>query len=321
MQAVTFLSALFTGYDDPRLRCEIRTLCPKWRAEQTSGLTESHSDGTPPRTGPRSWYPLDRLEMAGRQALSLSHQWEVYVGVLPRLGCTGGRYDVPSACWLWCDVDGGEEGVEAAISRVKRSGLPKPHLVVMSGGGLHCYFRLAAQTELPDRDACDRFKAVLKRLVRAIGGTPPGAHADSSRADTASILRVPGTFNLKRETQPRPVRLLRCAPAEETFTLAWWRANLPAEPCPVAPASGWRERLPGEVLPLPPLTVQKIQNPAPEGQRHLVRKQIAASCAMCGFDEEAIRLLLDHQANVCGSPESVKRVNQNLARWAVIHAG
>ena len=56
--------------------------------------------------------------------------------------------------------------------------------------------------------------------------------ADSTRADTASILQVPETWNWKRQNEPRRVRLVRYALGQEAKTLTWWQANLPALPVP-----------------------------------------------------------------------------------------
>jgi hypothetical protein len=320
-EARAFFETLFAPYttlpEARRLRLEMRPLCPKWHVAATPSLTPSERDGGPPRTGPRAWFPLTPacFQQAAQRAVGLGSAWDVYMGVLPRLGNRGGRYDVPFACWLWCDVDGGEEGIEGAKARVEAADIPLPSVAVVSGSGLHCYWRLTEPAALSDKADCDRFQAVLKRLVKAIGGTAPAAHADGSRADTASILRVPATWNWKRREEPRPVYLLPLASPGEPCSLAWWRANLPVEPAP--PAYRERQRLPGEVLPLPRGTLTKIATPCPAGQRNPTRVQIAVSAAKSGFDADAIALLLDTHSATSGVQNH--RENLSIARWAYRH--
>ena len=78
--------------------------------------------------------------------------------------------------------------------------LPRP-LIASSGGGLHVYWPLAES--LPSAD----WRALATKLK-----TLAQHHkllADPMRTtDTASVLRVPGTYNLKDRANPRAVRLL-----------------------------------------------------------------------------------------------------------------
>ena len=85
------------------------------------------------------------------------------------------------------------------------TGLPRP-LVVTSGGGLHVYWLV---TESLPSDAWRVEAAKLKQLARHYG-----LKADPSRTtDTASVLRVAGTFNFKDRSNPREVKAL--TPASE----------------------------------------------------------------------------------------------------------
>lgn len=82
----------------------------------------------------------------------------------------------------------------------KDTGLPKP-MILSSGGGLHVYW-------LVDEDIpSDEWKveaAKLKAIAKDFG-----LRADPARTtDTASVLRVAGTFNMKDPSNPRPVRVL-----------------------------------------------------------------------------------------------------------------
>ena len=89
--------------------------------------------------------------------------------------------------------------LEALRAFCKATGLPKP-LVVSSGGGLHVYFLLDTPLEAAEwRVQAAKLRALAKHH---------GLRLDPSRTtDSASVLRVAGTFNLKGEA-PREVRVL-----------------------------------------------------------------------------------------------------------------
>jgi hypothetical protein len=290
-----FLHALMQPYpDDEALRLEIRPLWPEWK------LLELYPDDDAPwfwrsQTGMRNWHTLDRTEGAAiHAAMAADEGVDVYMGVLPRVGRKGGRDDVVFAAWLWCDVDGGEEGPEGSVSLIKRSGLPKPHLAVISGGGVHAYWRLPEVERFYSSQDRDGFKELLKRLVAAVGGEKPFAHADSTRADTASILRVPETWNFKRgREEPRPVRLVRFQPEQEAKTLTWWQANLPAIPVPSAHHTE-RRLQPGEVRDLPQKARDILHGSWPPGTRHgALRDLLAIARGICAFDVAALELLAE----------------------------
>lgn len=104
--------------------------------------------------------------------------------------------------------------------------LPKP-FVSSSGGGLHVFWPLTEA--LPSAEWVP-LAAKLKALA-----THHHLLFDPARTtDTASVLRVPGTFNLKNPSAPRPVELLfdRAKPTSattmvETLDKALIRAGLP----------------------------------------------------------------------------------------------
>jgi hypothetical protein len=144
-------------------------------------------------------------------------------------------------------------------------------MVVVSGNGLHVYWRLAEVVVLPDSEARGRFKQVLHRLCKAIGGTAPGAHADCSRAEVASILRVPGTRNNKRRERPKAVRLEAFTPAAETHSLNWWRAYLPTLPAPRA-----AKPCGGDPMAVSAGLLRWAKEPVREGDRH---KTLCAAAA------------------------------------------
>lgn len=80
--------------------------------------------------------------------------------------------------------------------------LPQP-MITSSGGGLHAYWLI---TEEIDSETWRGHATKLHRLVQH-----HGLLADPARTrDSASVLRVAGTFNFKNRAQPRPVLVL-CA--------------------------------------------------------------------------------------------------------------
>lgn len=265
--ARTFLTTLFADYPtDGDLRLEIRPLWPAWRKE------EFYPDGDAPwywacdtPSGTREWFRLtpQGIDIAVWHSLRLAVPFEVYMGVLPRVGRHGKQENVSLAGWLWCDVDGGTEGVEGARRILAAANLPEPTMIIVSGGGLHVYWRLSEIWALPDADVRFRFKMLLKRLCLKIGGDSPAAHADSSRADTASILRVPETNNNKLKDAPRVVTLDHYAPDAASYPLCWWAARLPALPAPPPPSTVYADTVKScEGL------MRWARKPLPEGKRH-----------------------------------------------------
>jgi hypothetical protein len=116
---------------------------------------------------------------------------DVYVGIAPRVGRSGGRDDLAQTAILWVDCD-----TPQATAKLRRF-TPSPSLVIASGtpGNTHAYWCLAHPLDLDEVEIANR------RLAAVLG-------ADSRSADAAHVLRVPETFNHKHNP-PRPVRLRR----------------------------------------------------------------------------------------------------------------
>lgn len=107
---------------------------------------------------------------------------------------------------FWLDLDVGvednkynsaQDAVDAVCTFSNSIGLPFPTMI-SSGNGVHCYWVL-------DRSiTTDEWKPLAKRLQKAT--EEMGLKADPSRtADSASVLRVPGTYNWKDPNNPKPV--------------------------------------------------------------------------------------------------------------------
>lgn len=190
--------------------------------------------------------------------------WDVYVGVLPRLGELGCSESVCYAPWLYTDVDGGEEGPQGAIELVKKADLLPCHMAVMSGNGVHLYWRVKPIMSFGSHEDRRAFSGLLKRMVLTIGGTAPAAHADDSCTDLARILRLPGTVNYKRE--PKQVKLVRCLPDAPIYPIEAWNALLHPLPNPKPiSTNGLHWEFKGEV----PEGIRRwSEAPFPEGKRH-----------------------------------------------------
>lgn len=296
-----FLPTLFDGYSGSDLRIEVRCLAPKWRPEEY------------PRS--RKFFPLTQNAMtaAQRYCEAQASRWDVYVGVLPRHGDTGKNENVAGAICLFADVDGGEEGVDGSIALVKRSGLPKPNIAVISGGGLHCYWLLDAPLQFETEEDRQNYPVTLRRLQKAIGGASPNAHADTAVKDLARVLRVPNTFNLKRQEEPRRVRMIR---NNTTTRLSYtdWLALLPLVPIVQHTYSKhiW-EKAPES---LPRWVLEWIAAPLMEGSRN--RELTRVSCYLgkdYHFTEAEVSTILHAKAANChpAPPESELK---SIARWA-----
>lgn len=70
-----------------------------------------------------------------------------------------------------------------------------PEIVVRSGHGMHYYWRLRPG------ELVEAFKAAQQKIAAKLG-------TDPAVCDTSRVMRLPGTFNLKDRSDPRPVLLL-----------------------------------------------------------------------------------------------------------------
>lgn len=112
---------------------------------------------------------------------------------------------------LWLDFDVGKEAAHSYTSKkeavdslaemIKALNLPVP-MIVDSGNGVHAYFLL--EESLP-RSEWDELANLFRTTCDNFG-----LKYDPSRSsDIASILRPPGTFNLKNPDNPKPVVVKR----------------------------------------------------------------------------------------------------------------
>lgn len=137
-------------------------------------------------SGSSEWHRADKLaeQSARLHAANLARQ-NIYAGVNPRR-CVGGRSaaDVSLARCLFADFDGNAT-TGHLLGRLTATRLPVPTIVIHSGHGIHCYYRLSN----PITDLAD-WTRMQKALIAALG-SDPAIH------DAPRIMRVPGFDNCK----------------------------------------------------------------------------------------------------------------------------
>jgi hypothetical protein len=156
----------------------------------------------PPAAG-RRWAPLpelpdivDWLERVNRDENQRVH---AYFGANPRKAKNASQAEgVALARCVFADFDGGVV-VEDALGRVRAAGFPMPTAIIESGGGVHCWWRLAE----PMTDAA-AWHERMKAIACALG-------SDQSICDWPRIMRLPGFVNWKYEQTPR-AHLWDCDP-------------------------------------------------------------------------------------------------------------
>ena len=135
-----------------------------------------------------------------------------------------------------------DDGLEALINFVKATKLPWPW-VVSSGGGWHVYWPMTEA--IPSDEWCghaEKLKRVALHFKLAV---------DPSRTvDRSSVLRVPGTSNLKQANNPRPVLIKKRGPVTATDEMieAIQRAGVFLAPEPGSAAAEMESRDVGLVL-------------------------------------------------------------------------
>jgi len=164
-QCQQFLSAIFDATDV----IEFRTLKPVTKNWSTIADL------------PAIVEKIEKLNAQGAQC---------YFGANPRKQSGESKEDgVALARALFVDFDHGVS-VEEAWSRIKAARLPMPTATVVTGGGVHCWWRL-------DQPVTDRklWSSLQKSLALALGSDP-------SVHDWPRLARMPGLANHKYEHKP-----------------------------------------------------------------------------------------------------------------------
>lgn len=140
-------------------------------------------------------YLADYHKEIFRWAHDLNEQgYGIYAGVLPRKANRGRKEDVMSAAWMWADLDfklGGEQAVLTLIAELPAE--QYPHMIVLSGNGLHAYWKLSKVIDFTSPEIIKRFETALHGFQNNV---QPGT---DSVQDISRVLRLPGTFNTKMD--------------------------------------------------------------------------------------------------------------------------
>ena len=124
-----------------------------------------------------------------KRAQKYDEEYNVYFGVSTRYGRSGKKSDCYRVQAVWADLDHREVSDSFPI--------PKPDLIVDSGGGLHVYFLLESPVLVRD-GRWERIEAINRGLCKHLGG-------DIAAIDCSRILRVPSYMNHKYDP-PRVVK-------------------------------------------------------------------------------------------------------------------
>jgi hypothetical protein len=91
---------------------------------------------------------------------------------------------------LWFDIDN-QQNLELVLQDIKSAGLPKPSLILNSGGGFHIYFELNERT--------------YKDITPILKSIAPMFKADTKATDIARIMRLEGSHNNKEKYKDNPL--------------------------------------------------------------------------------------------------------------------
>lgn len=207
-----------------------------------------------------------------------SEKNNIYFGVATREGRGGTKEHCREIPALWVDLD--FKDTAEAEAEEKLAAFPLlPSIIMASGGGLHIYWLL----KTPVSAQTPQVEPILRGL--ALGG-------DSAAAETARVLRLPGSLNYKYSPS-RKVELW-ASPAE------WDRRYFLEDFLPFAHSR------PTHAASAPTSAAGKI----PEGQRNVHLASLAGSMRRRGMSPSAIEAALIEENRRCDPPlaESEVRV-------------
>jgi hypothetical protein len=137
------------------------------------------------------------VEEANEYVDSVKDYLNVYFGVAPRIKEAGDASSINRTFFVWQDIDtkGRAVDVDLRLRRFKaRYALP-PSYIINSGHGLHLYWRIKPEKILKIA------KQTLQVLTARTGG-------DTALNAITGVLRVPDTYNYKKEGSKEPVYIV-----------------------------------------------------------------------------------------------------------------
>ena len=213
----------------------------------------------------------------------------IYFGCATREGRGGTKEHCREIPALWVDLDFKDTTEAEAEKKLADFKLP-PSVIVASGGGLHCYWLLRT----PVSAQTSQVEPILRGLALTLGG-------DLAAAETARVLRLPGTLNYKY-SPPRKVELA------------------------ISPVPWERRYLLEDFLPFKdPRTTHAASAPASadgriaEGQRNTHLTSLAGTMRRPGMSKDAIlATLLTENNERCAPPlaeSEIRAVAESVSRY------
>lgn len=184
--------------------CRLFSLIARRTAKSTAylGLTELLPGGAR-KNARQHFFPATKtgIQYAAKRAIDLCDQnlSDVYVRcsllkIKPKKGARGTKKDTLGANILWVDIDPkGQTLME--IQKNLNEFFIKPSLTIMSGNGVHSYWRLdKINTKQDSVEGRNRW------LAKQLDG--------DNCSDITHVLRVPGTYNFKDTNNPKLVKII-----------------------------------------------------------------------------------------------------------------
>jgi hypothetical protein len=141
------------------------------------------------------------LEDAEQHIESVKSNHDVYFGVAPRGKKAEDLSAIGRTLWIWADIDnkGRETDIETQVKRLKLKFCLPPTFIISSGHGLHVYWKI---------EPCKQTSVAKKtmQLVTQMTG------ADKAINALTSVLRIPDTWNLKDNNDPKQVFIVEQNP-------------------------------------------------------------------------------------------------------------
>lgn len=188
-------------------------------------------------------FPSDINACAAQVEHLARHNRDVYFGIglqadRPEPGKRGGEAGVAAISCLWFDLDvAGAGHAQTALPPTRQdafnliNALPlKPGIIIETGGGLQAYWLLDRPLLIQTEEDRQHVKSLSTRFQKFVTeqGRSHGWKFDATQ-NLDRLLRVPGAFNYKLPTTPRPVRILYMNP-DLRYSAAEIEAITPATP-------------------------------------------------------------------------------------------
>ena len=156
----------------------------------------------------------EAINRSSSKIKALNRRCEIYFSVNPRpLSKRKKEDDIRDVICLWVDVDGKNfaGGKDEALQRLRDFPLT-PNLIVDSGNGFHAYWIFSEPIINRTDEETLKLKQILSGLINVIG-------ADKQRKNIDSVMRLPGTLNVKDAEHPKDCKVIE-KHLERFFTLS-----------------------------------------------------------------------------------------------------